>query len=272
MPRFPASDGVGLFYDVLGTGDPLVVLGGGPGMDVRYLGDLGGLSGGRRLIRLDARAAGRSEVPADRSTVSFVRQAGDVEALREHLGLDRFDLLAHSAGSLTAQEYAARHPGRVRRLVLVTPVGRTGRDIDLDDLAAVRATRRAEPWYPQAAAAARELAAGGQGPFLQVRLIPFHWHRWTPERRHEYVAGHATSLPWLRDAFYAGAEAACAAPVSAPVLVVAGASDGMIGVAPARTVAAAHPGARLEVMPGSGHRPWVEEPETFRGLVDGFLS
>ncbi|MEV0895651.1 alpha/beta hydrolase [Actinoplanes sp. NPDC049802] len=271
MPFFPASDGVGLFYDVLGAGDPLVVLGGGPGMDVRYLGDLGGLAADRRLIRLDGRGAGRSGVPADRSTVSFVRQAADVEALRGHLGLDRLDVLAHSAGSLTAQEFAARHPDRVRRLILVTPVGRHGRDIDPTDLAAVRATRHAEPWYPRAAAAARELAAGGRGPFLQARLIPFHWHRWTPERRHEYVPGHSTTPPWFRDAFYAGAEAACPAPVTAPVLVVAGASDGMIGVAPSRTVAAAHPHARLEMMAASGHRPWVEEPDAFRGLVNAFL-
>ena len=57
-----------------------------------------------------------------------------------------------------------------------------------------------------------------------------------------------------------------------PVLVLAGASDGMIGTAPARAVAACYPDARLEVLERSGHRPWAEEPERFAGLVDGFPS
>lgn len=262
MPYYRSHDGLRLFYDVAGDGPPLVALPGGPGMDVRYLGDLGGLSATRRLVLADARGGGRSEVPEDRSTVSFTAQARDLEALREHLGLDRLDVLAHSAGTLTAQEYAVTHPHRVRRLILVTPIGRAGRDIDPAEVATIRASRSAEPWYPQAAAA--------RGPFAQAFMVPFHWHRWTPERRTEYVAGHASRLPWLRDEFYAGD--ARPGPVLAPVLVLAGASDGMIGTAPARVVAAAHPDSRFELMTESGHRPWVEQPDLFRKLVDGFLS
>jgi pimeloyl-ACP methyl ester carboxylesterase len=266
MPRFASYDGLALHYDVVGEGEPLLVLPGGPGMDARYLGDLGGLGTCRRLIRFDGRAAGRSDVPRDRSTVSFTRQADDVEALRRHLGLERVDVLAHSAGSLTAQEFAVRRPGRVRRLVLVTPIGRAGRDIDRAELAAVRAGRAGEPWYPAAAAA---LAGDLSSPITQARLVPFHWHRWTRERRDEYDPAHANRLPWLRESFYAGT--AAPGPVLAPVLVLAGASDGMIGTAPARVVAAAHPDSRLEIMSGSGHRPWVEEPELFRKLVTDFL-
>jgi pimeloyl-ACP methyl ester carboxylesterase len=261
VPYYSADDGLRLYYEVTGDGPPLVVLPGGPGMDVRYLGDLGGLSATRRLILADARAGGRSEVPEDRSTVSFVTQAADLEALREHLGLDRLDVLAHSAGTLTAQEYAVRRPTRVRRLILVTPIGRAGRDIDRAEVAAIRAGRAGEPWYPQAATAT--------GPFAQARMVPFHWHRWTPRRRLEYVPGHASALPWFRDAFYAGT--ATPGPVLAPTLVLAGASDGMIGTAPARVVAAAHPYAHLEVMSESGHRPWVEQPELFSKLVEDFL-
>ncbi|GIE36893.1 hydrolase [Actinoplanes italicus] len=262
MPYYSAADGLRLWYEVAGDGPPLLVLPGGPGMDVRYLGDLGGLSAVRGLVLADARAGGRSEVPEDRSTVSFTAQADDLDALREHLGLDRVDILAHSAGSLTAQEYAVRRPGRVRRLVLVTPIGRAGRDIDRAEVAAIRAARAAEPWYPQ--------AADATGPFAAARMAPFHWHRWTPARRREYVPGHANALPWFREAFYAGT--ATPGPVLAPALVLAGASDGMIGTAPARLVAGAHPYAHLEVMTESGHRPWVEQPEQFVKLVEDFLG
>ncbi|MFF2041455.1 alpha/beta fold hydrolase [Kitasatospora sp. NPDC058170] len=284
MPTFPSYDNSRIWYELAGDGEPLVVLPGGPGMDVRYLGDLGGLGHRRRLVLVDARAAGRSEVPADRATVSFVEQARDLEALRRHLGLERFDLLAHSAGCLTAQEYLAARPGRVRRAVLVAPVGRAGREPDPVELAALRAARSGEPWYRDAAEADRLLAEGGVGgaglAALQRRILPFFWHTWTEQRRAEYRPEHATVLPWLREAFYAGsAEPATLADriaglgaAATPVLVLAGAADGMIGTAPARAVAACHPAARLEVMARSGHRPWAEEPERFVDLVDGFLS
>lgn len=282
MPIFAAHDDTPLWYDEAGSGDPLVVLAGGPGMDVRYLGDLGGLDRVRRLVRLDGRAAGRSADPADRATVSFVAQARDVEALRRHLGLPRIDLLAHSAGCLTAQEYAAAHPGRVRRAVLVTPVGRAAREPDPAELAALRAARAGEPWYPDAADAEHRLAAGGPhdaaaAAELGRRTAPFSWHHWDAARATEYRPEHACRHPWLREAFYAGSagtgprtERLAASGV--PVLVLAGASDGMVGTAPARAVADCHPGSRLEVLPASGHRPWVEEPRRFVDLVSAFLA
>ncbi|MEU4420518.1 alpha/beta hydrolase [Actinoplanes sp. NPDC024001] len=282
MPFFTSHDGTRLHFDEVGDGPPLLVLPGGPGTDVRYIGDLGGLAAGRRLIRMDARAAGRSEVPGDRAGVSFAEQARDVDQLRRFLGLPRLDLLAHSAGTLTAQEYAAAHPGLVRRMVLVTPVGRAAREPDAAELAALRASRAGEPWYEAAAAADAALRAGGLSREAEVlaraRMVPFSWHRWSAQRRRaEYVPGHATSLPWLRDAFYTGSSSepdrlARLAATRTPVLVIAGASDGLIGTAPARLVAATYPDSRLEVMPEAGHRPWAEQPDRFRTLVGDFLT
>jgi pimeloyl-ACP methyl ester carboxylesterase len=283
MPSFASYDDCAIWYEVTGEGEPLVVLPGGPGMDLRYLADLAGLDRRYRLVLADARASGRSAVPADRGTVSFVEQARDLEALRTHLGLDSFRLLAHSAGCLTAQEYLAAFPGRVDRAVLVAPVGRAGREPDPAELAYLRDSRAAEPWYPDAAQADDLLARGGRTgeelAALQRQVLPFFWYRWTEPRLAEYPAAYACAHLWLREAFYAGSAApeALAERVSrlgaagTPVLVLAGAADGMIGTAPARAVAAAHPGSRLEVLTRSGHRPWVEEPERFVDLVDGFL-
>ncbi|MFJ7249488.1 alpha/beta fold hydrolase [Kitasatospora sp. NPDC098652] len=281
MPSFMSYDDCAIWYEETGEGAPLVVLPGGPGMDLRYLGNLGGLD--RRLVLADARASGRSGVPADRGTVSFVEQARDLEALRVHLGLEGFELLAHSAGCLTAQEYLAAFPGRVTRTVLVAPVGRAGREPDEAELTELRASRFAEPWYPDAAEADRLLAQGGWSSAelaaLQQRILPFFWHRWTEERLAEYPDRYACKHPWLREAFYAGSadphtlaeRVARLSAAGTPVLVVAGAADGMIGTAPARAVAAAHPGSRLEVLAESGHRPWVEQPERFVALVEEFL-
>ncbi|WP_418953050.1 alpha/beta fold hydrolase [Streptomyces katrae] len=83
-----------------------------------HLGDLGGASKfrlpGRRLILLGLRGTGGSAIPADESPYRVDHQVADVEALRVHLGLERMDVLAHSAGGNLAQLYAAAHPDRVR--------------------------------------------------------------------------------------------------------------------------------------------------------------
>ncbi|MFE1317657.1 alpha/beta fold hydrolase [Kitasatospora phosalacinea] len=277
MTIFHGYDGTALHYEQLGDGAPLVAIPGGPGTDARYLGDLGGLDAHRRLVRFDPRGCGRSAAPTDRASCAFAAQAADVEALREHLGADRIDLLGHSAGALTAQRYAAEFPHRVRSLVLVTPVGRAAREPDPAELAALRAARAAEPWYPDAAEADALLAAGAGDPALVRRITPFFWGTWNERARAAaFDPELAPAAPWMREAFYAGTGAGTsadgAAPVAAPVLVVAGERDGMIGTAPARLIAALHPDARLAVLPGVGHRPWVEDPAGFAELVGEFLG
>ena len=285
MPIFTAHDGTTLHYDTVGDPalPPLLVLAGGPGTDPRYLGDLGGLARHRLLIRPHGRATGLSPVPEDRASCGFTAQAADVEALRTHLGLDRIDLWAHSAGTLVAQAYTAAHPGRVRKLVLVAPVGRAAREADEAEIAAIRASRAGEPWYPEARAAQLALERDGltaaEQRRFQAMLVPFFWGDWTEElRATQYSADLVPAQPWIREAFYGGG-APSIAPEHAdpdgpwpPTLVVAGGRDGMIGTAPALLVAAACPGAVLEVLADCGHRPWGERPERFSSLVEGFLD
>ena len=102
---------------------PLVCLAGGPLQNSAYLGNLGGLSERRQLIVLDLRGSGAAGLPAGAGSCRCDHLVADVEALREHLSLERLDLLAHSAGANLAALYAARYPERVDRLVLVTPRG-----------------------------------------------------------------------------------------------------------------------------------------------------
>jgi pimeloyl-ACP methyl ester carboxylesterase len=138
-------DGTRLAYSRAGEGPLLVCLPGGPMQASAYLGDLGGLTAHRSLVLPDLRGTGASAVPADPSTYRCDRQVGDVEALRAHLGADRLDLLAHSAGAALALLYAARHPDRVGSLVLVTPSPRVvGVEVTDDVLGTVLPTSDAK--------------------------------------------------------------------------------------------------------------------------------
>lgn len=279
MSSVLAPDGTRLAYVEVGAGPRLLCLPGGPGRASAYLEDLGGLDAERTLVRLDTRATGHSEVPADPSSLRFDRLAADVEALRAHLGEDRVDVLGHSAGCLVAQAWAAGHPDRVRSLVLVTPTDRLqgGRR---SDVAAIRESRSAEPWYAEAAEAQAALADAP--PAQQQSLVratrPFFYGRWD-ERTQAHAAtadrqssrraelGFGVDL----DSVDTAGMLASLAVLDVPVLVVGGERDALTGVASVDRVAASFPSARSVVLPRAGHFPWVDEPEAFRAAVADFL-
>ncbi|MBB5938927.1 alpha/beta fold hydrolase [Streptomyces zagrosensis] len=264
MPHFITYDGTTLFFSSLGSGPPLLCLPGGPGADGRGLGELGGLARDRTLMRLDGRAAGRSHLPHDQSGCGFAEQARDVVAFADHLGLDTVDVLAHSAGALVAQEFALQSPARVRRLVLVTPAGRLAREPDKAEVAEIRGRLAGRP--DAAAAEAAGAPPGGYGT-------------WSAAAQAHHAAGAAHRVPplWLRSRFYADEESEPVRVVRlralrAPLLAIAGADDGIAGTAPARLLTECCPLARLAVLPGCGHWPWVDAPEAFRALVADFLA
>ncbi|MFI8962902.1 alpha/beta fold hydrolase [Streptomyces sp. NPDC053493] len=279
MPQFTTYDGTRLSYRIQGEGDPLVVLPGGPMRDAGYLGDLGGLTAYRTLIVLDPRGTGGSDVPADPESCRCDRQVADVEALRVHLGLDRFDLLGHSAGGALATLYAAAHPERLAALVLVTPstraVGVGTTDEEWDKAAEVFSD---QPWYAEARAALD--GTGPDTPMSEVSRIamPFAYGRWDEAAR-EHAAGAATEMNWAAaEAFYApGAfdpEATRAAlrRLTAPVLVLAGEYDAGPAPAKAAAFAACFPHAELLVLPRSGHFPWIDDSGALVRPVAAFLD
>jgi len=276
---FTSSDGLQLVYHVLGGGPPLVCLPGGPGRASAYLEDLGGLAATRTLVQLDQRGTGLSELPSDPSTYRFDRLTADVESLREHLGLERIDLLGHSAGGMVSQAYAAQHPERIARLVLVTTRTRNGPE-ELADAARVRARRSDEPWFADAAAAeaAIETAPAVVRNALEREMRPFWYGEWN-ERTQEHAAsadGQVSPRAMVRFGKVPEQEMqalrdACAA-LTAPVLVLSGQLDGMMGPYCAEQVAGQFPTSTRIELAGAGHFPWVERPEEFRAAVEGFLS
>jgi pimeloyl-ACP methyl ester carboxylesterase len=76
------------------------------------------LSRYHRLVRYDERGCGLSEWDVPEDSFSLDTWVADLEAVVDAQGLDRFDLLGVSRGGAVAIEYAARHPDRVRALVL----------------------------------------------------------------------------------------------------------------------------------------------------------
>ncbi|MFD6797091.1 alpha/beta fold hydrolase [Streptomyces cyaneofuscatus] len=278
MPTFSAYDTTPLAYHLVGEGEPLICLPGGPMRASAYLGDLGGLSAVRQLVLLDLRGTGESAAPEDPSTYRCDRLVADVEALREHLGLDRIDLLAHSAGANLALLYAARHPERLRSLTLITPSTRAaGIEVTDQDLREAAALRSGEPWYAEARAAQEALLAGGPFAELWPAVRPLTYGRWDEAARAHAAASAGQTNPEARGRYDDGAyDPAATLPalreLAVPVLVLAGEYDGHPSPDRATELAALFPYAEFTVQRGAGHFPWLDDPGAFSRTVAAFLD
>ncbi|MEV5431582.1 alpha/beta hydrolase [Streptomyces sp. NPDC052701] len=277
MPTFSAWDGTELAYHLRGDGEPLVVLPGGPMRASGYLGELGGLSAHRRLVLLDLRGTGESAVPADPATYRCDRLVDDVEALRGHLGLERMDVLAHSAGGSLAMRYAARYPARVGRLALVTATPwALGLPATAGHRLAAARARKDEPWFP-AAFPAFEAWLAGTGGFDPV-FVPFFYGRWDDAARahdaraEEECNDEAADVYGSEGAYDPPATRAALARLTSPVLVLAGELDGGPSPELARRAAEVFPHAEFAVQPGAGHYPWLDDPAWFVRRIAAFLA
>ena len=195
MQRFESYDGTPIAYRVEGSGDPVVLIPGGPARPSGYFGDLAGLAADRQLIFFDLRGTGESGIPEDTSTYRVDRHADDVIALIDHLGLATVDLLGHSAGAGIAIFLAIGHSDRVRRLVLLTPSARV-LGIPMVGFEEAWDARKDEPWYAEAVAADEALDAlpDDADPAERDRLIslvmPFFYKRWDA-----VAQAHSASFP-----------------------------------------------------------------------------
>jgi pimeloyl-ACP methyl ester carboxylesterase len=279
MTTFASYDGTEIFYRELGDGAPLVCLPGGPARAGVYLGDLGGLSRHRRLIVPDQRGSGESGDPADPATLRVDRLVEDMEALRVHLGLERMDLLAHSAGAVLATMYAAVYPQRLARLLLITP-GLITVDHDDSDAAldAALAERSGEPWYAAARPAADAIILGDRSLENLLGARPFYYGRWDETAKEHAAVGMSPRNQAARDGFLGDVKPNVPlireglARLTAPVLLYVGERDPFVTAAAARAAAPEFSDAVVVVQPEAGHYPWIDDPAAFSAALADFLG
>ncbi|MCC3280667.1 alpha/beta hydrolase [Arthrobacter sp. zg-Y40] len=270
MERITAPDGVQICVQLEGAGDqpPVLVLPGGPCRDPAYLGDLTGLAAVRPLAVLHPRGT-----PATGGlSRGWWNDAADAIAVADALGLPGFDILAHSAGTRLALAAAAQFPGRVRSMALVTPAAAwlTGAVHDGPDLAA----RRSEPLVDAALTSMSGVQPGTEDEFQHALKVeaPAGYARWAaPERQHSGVGAMtlAAASAWFNQIPGDAAARILASP-QPPTLVVGGQEDILSSVGPVRAYANAL-GAELAFLPDCGHYPWIEQPEAFVRIMEGWL-
>lgn len=116
-------NGTNLYIKEIGTGSPIIVVHGGPGLNHSYfLPHLNSLAKKHRLIFYDQRACGNSSGNLDSTQMNLHLFVEDIEAIRNNLNLDKISILAHSWGGLVAMKYAVKYSKNINSLILSNSV------------------------------------------------------------------------------------------------------------------------------------------------------
>jgi proline-specific peptidase len=274
---FTTPDGLTLAYERRGSGPLLVCHPGGPGGSAAEFRDFAGLDDTFELLLLSPRGSHGSDAADDYRLESYV---ADVEALREHLGLEQLDLLGFSHGGCVAMSYAAAHPPRVRRLLLIDTLAVWGEEAEAAMLRAIE-KRRGEPWFEEAVQAIEEEQAGGFSSAGELianlqQQIPLYFHRWEGNEKtgHELAAdfAHAEPLHHFNTVEFPTFDLrGRLRSITAPALVVVGDDDMIAGPVCAEAILRKLPDGRLVTIRDSGHFVYIEQPEAFRAALIDFL-
>lgn len=277
-PRHLQVGEVSLFVDVVGRGDPLVLMHGGPSADLWTMGAFRRLADQATVVLYDHRCNGRSTGPPV-SSMTWENLTADADALRRRLGFERWAVLGHSFGGQVALEYALRYPQHVSRLVLVD----TGADAR---------------WARENAA--RVMAQRGYGP-AQVDLVrrwfcgeitareylPVFWRISGAYMPVHGMAGMVRELAeggWrsrIRPApfLFAGrtllpgwSVVERLGEITVPTLVLAGREDFVFPPECQRELVTGLPHAELVLVDEAGHNPHDERPEEVMAALRPFLA
>jgi 3-oxoadipate enol-lactonase len=254
--RVDARSEGGLAYDVTGAG-PWVVLIHGSNLDRRMWDDqVPWLRGGHTVLRYDLRGQGGSATPQEPFS-----NAADLLSLMDELGAKQVTLVGLSAGAQVALDTALASPGRVRRMVLVSP-----------SLLGYRPTTM-PPFFNELVAALRSQDYDGANEvLLQSPLMA------VPERYREEVRAMVKDNSRLWSIPYTLVEQTSPPAIErldtidVPVLVLAGGDDLEAIRDQATLLERSLPNARKVVVPGGRHLLNMTSPDAFRQALESFLG
>jgi pimeloyl-ACP methyl ester carboxylesterase len=270
MPHATTDDGVRLYFEETGSGDPLILV-------HEFAGDLRSWEpqmrhfGKRyRAIAFNARGFPPSDVPEHVSSYSQARAADDILAVLNHIGARQAHIVGLSMGGFATLHFGLRHPQRALSLC----IGGCGYGAELDK----RETFRAE-----AEMIASVIRAEGMPAFAERYACGptrVQYENKDPRGHAEFkamlaehsAAGSANTQAGVqkeRPSLYALVKEMRG--ITVPTLIITGDEDWpclMPGILMKQSI----PSAALAVMPNAGHAINIEEPEQFNRLVGDFLS
>lgn len=255
-----AADGARLRYRVEGREDGLTVMfSHSLGVDSdTWDPQVAALAGRFRIVRYDARGHGRSEATEGEYTIE--QAAHDALSVMDAARVRDVQFVGLSMGGMVGMWLAVHAPGRLRRLVLANTTAHIplramwneriaeARSSGLDAIAGATLQRWVGAAYRQAN------PAGFEAMVETMRTMS--------------PVGYAGTAAMLRDTDLRPV----LGRIGIPVLVITGEQDVATPPAAAQALAGDIPQATVGIVAGAGHLSNVEAPESFNGLLAGFLD
>jgi pimeloyl-ACP methyl ester carboxylesterase len=264
--------GARIRYRREGDGPPIVLVHGlGASLESWDL-TVPALTGRYTTIRFDFPGFGLSDPMPGAYTPDGAAEA--VHAILDALGVERTALIGTSLGGAIAALAACRAPERFASLVLIAPAGfdrEVGRAVRLLAVPALGEVLLAYLRYRPRLSVVGTFADPSRMPDWVVEVARRNLARGVVRRSVVRVLREALGRGGVRpDVIQTIRDGA--ARIAAPTLIVWGTADRVIPFEQAQVVATVIPGARLRVLPGLGHVPYLEEPATFNTVLTEFLA
>ena len=263
MPQV-AVNGIKVYYEIHGKGDPLVLIMGLRRNAEWWYCQIPALSEHFKVIAFDNRGAGRSDKP--RMDYSIRLSADDTAALLEALGIKRAHVLGISMGGYIAQELAINYPDKVRSLILgCTSCG--------GERAVLMSQERMKDFEAVDGLTPEQILRKNMDIYFSDEFIQEH-----PEKIKEFME---ISFRYPQPAeFFERQFAACLKHdtvdrlrlISVPTLIMAGEDDPLVPSENSRILKDLMPVAELFLFPGCRHCFFIEASEEFNQRAVAFFS
>lgn len=254
-----------IYYEVSGTGEPLVLVPGFASGIWSWFGQEA-LATQFQLIAFDPSGIGRSVCKSGAANLSLDAFTDNVAGLMDELGLETANILGTSFGGFVALEFAWRFPERVRKLILAcTSAG--GPDHVSPDVEILRSFTR-NPEYTV-------------GEQIRYFFRPAFTQKFNAEHaeivekvcrlREENEVDDETYMAQLRTAFSFDVSDKLA-QIEHETLVISGDRDNLVPMQNSENLAAKLPNAKFEIIQGGSHMIFVENAGEFNRIVTDFLK
>ena len=246
------SEGASLYYETHGEGPAVVFAHGRGGNCASWWQQVPFFSQHYKVVVFDHRGFGRSRCDDEHFEAEYFPR--DIAAILNAEGIERAALVCQSMGGWGGLKLAVTQPERVAALVLANTPG--GLDTPKATAAIQHIASGAIP--PGTGQIGKSFVANHpEGAYLARQISGLNSN--FPRSFNRLTAARAVTLDELKS-------------YAVPTLVLTSPEDILFPPAAMEEVAAAIPGARLEVIPGVGHSTYFEAPEIFNRVVGGFLA